>query len=79
MKYLVLFVVVIAGLFAIKKAQRQQEERERPLHRPASGKAIEPPEPMLACAHCGVHLPKSRCVWRDGKPYCSEDHARLGA
>lgn len=76
MKYLVLFVVVIVGLMVIKKSQR---EKEAALRRARQPKPLPPPEPMLACTRCGVHTPRSRCVWRDGKPYCSEDHARLGA
>ena len=73
MKYLVLFVVVIVGLMLVKKAQQPT--------RPQAPRKTEPqpPERMLACAHCGAHAPASRCVWRDGKPYCSEEHARLGS
>ncbi|MGC9162249.1 MAG: PP0621 family protein [Thiomonas sp.] len=75
MKYLVLFVVVIVGLMLIKK--QQQGTRMPPPGSPR--KPPQVPEAMLPCAHCGVHLPASRCVWRDGKPYCSEEHARLGS
>ena len=74
MKYLVLFVVVIFGLMFIKKAQ--QPRSVRPPQPPPKPKI---PEAMLPCSHCGVHSPASRCVWRDGKPYCSEEHARLGS
>ena len=74
MKYLVLFVVVIVGLMFIKKAQ--QPRSVRPPQPPPKPKI---PEAMLPCSHCGVHSPSSRCVWRDGKPYCSEEHARLGS
>lgn len=72
MKYLVLFVAVIVGLMLVKKSQQPRQPR-RP------GGTGAPPERMLACARCGVHSPASRCVWRDGKPYCSEEHARLGS
>jgi len=75
MKYLVLFVVVIVGLMLIKKSQ---QSRNVPPPNPPR-KAPRVPEPMLPCAHCGVHSPASRCVMRDGKPYCSEEHARLGS
>lgn len=34
-------------------------------------------EDMVRCAQCGVHLPRSDGVKRDGKSYCSEEHARL--
>lgn len=75
MKYLVLFVVVIVGLMLIKKSQ--QAKGVQPPKSPR--KPPQVPEAMLPCAHCGVHSPASRCVMRDGKPYCSEEHARLGS
>ena len=74
MKYLVLFVVVIVGLMLIKRAQQPRTVRPpQPTPKP------QIPEAMLPCAHCGVPSPASRCVWRDGKPFCSDEHARLGS
>jgi len=37
-------------------------------------------ERMVACAHCGVHLPEGESL-RDAaaQPYCCEEHRRLGA
>lgn len=32
------------------------------------------PDDMVQCKHCGVHLPKSECVTRDGQSYCSTSH-----
>lgn len=75
MKYLVLFVVVIVGLMLIKKSQQPRSVRQPP----SPNKPPQVPEAMLPCAHCGVPSPASRCVWRDGKPYCSDEHARLGS
>ena len=75
MKYLVLFVVVIVALMLIKKSQQARTVRPpKPTPKPP-----QIPEAMLPCAHCGVHSPASRCVWRDGKPFCSDEHARLGS
>lgn len=74
MKYLVLFAVVVVGLMLIKKSQQSGQVAPPK----SSRKPPQVPEAMLPCAHCGVHAPASRCVWRDGKPYCSEEHARLG-
>jgi uncharacterized protein len=33
---------------------------------------------LVACAHCGVHLPRSEARQAPGGLYCSEEHARLG-
>jgi uncharacterized protein len=30
---------------------------------------------MLACQHCGLHIPKDECVIKNGKAYCSEAHS----
>ncbi len=35
------------------------------------------PERMVACAHCGVYLPESESLERDGRRFCSEEHRRL--
>jgi uncharacterized protein len=34
-------------------------------------------EQMVACAHCGLHVPESEGV-RAGGFFCSEEHRRLG-
>ncbi len=33
-------------------------------------------ENMVSCARCGLHVPESEAVHREGKHYCSEAHAR---
>ncbi len=42
--------------------------------RPAPG-----PQPMVACARCGLHLPQADAVEGEGgRHYCSPEHRRLG-
>jgi uncharacterized protein len=36
------------------------------------------PGELVACAHCGVHLPRGEARSAAGGEYCSEAHARLG-
>jgi len=36
------------------------------------------PGELVACAHCGVHLPRAEARSAPGGNYCSEEHARLG-
>jgi uncharacterized protein len=43
--------------------------------RPARGVAVDD---MVACAHCGVHLPRADAVVDGDDLYCGEDHRRLG-
>lgn len=33
-----------------------------------------PPEKMVTCAHCGVHLPESEGLADGGRIYCCEAH-----
>ena len=33
---------------------------------------------LVACAHCGVNLPKTEARSAGGRHYCSEEHWRLG-
>jgi uncharacterized protein len=37
------------------------------------------PEPMIRCAECGVHAPKSDSVIVAGRAFCSADHAHRHA
>jgi uncharacterized protein len=36
------------------------------------------PGELVACAQCGVHLPRAEARSAAGGQYCSEEHARLG-
>lgn len=45
--------------------------------RPAAAAAPRPAEAIVACAHCGVHQPRSECIESRGRVYCSAAHRRL--
>jgi uncharacterized protein len=40
--------------------------------------APDAPGDLVPCAHCGVLLPRAEVREAAGKPYCSDEHARLG-
>lgn len=42
----------------------------------AAGGAPQLPEPMIRCAECGVHAPRSDSVVAAGQPFCSAAHAQ---
>ena len=65
MKYLLLVLIVLAGVWWIRQ-QRQP-------HRPSSGKPSGP-QTMVACTHCGVHVPEADLVTGQHGAYCSEAH-----
>jgi uncharacterized protein len=33
---------------------------------------------MVRCAHCGIHIPQSEALQRDGLDYCSKAHRDAG-
>jgi len=33
---------------------------------------------LVRCAHCGVHVPRIEAQTRDGRHFCSREHAQLG-
>lgn len=78
MKYLLTLLVLVIGVkwWLARSRAEQAARRPRPPAPPAPGQG---PQPMLACAHCGLVLPASE-VLRDaeGHPFCGSEHRRLG-
>ena len=81
MKYvLVLLVVLVAAWVALGRHRGRGEPRDTakaaPPPKPAPGTA---PQAMVACAHCGVHLPAADAlVDPQARRYCSEAHRSAG-
>lgn len=71
MKYLVLLIVVVVavGLWRSRRA----------IETPTQTAAPALPQDMLACAHCGVHVPAAEALVESGRVFCSPEHARQGA
>jgi uncharacterized protein len=76
-KFLLLVALAAVVYFLLRNYKsaiaRQQSEDEKAV--PAAPPAGED---MVRCAHCGVHLPRSESFLSDGKPFCSDEHRRLG-
>jgi len=73
MKYLVLLAVlaVAYGLWRNRRAKDAPVQRARP---PAPAL----PQAMLACAHCGVHIPQADALMAGSRPYCCAEHRARG-
>jgi uncharacterized protein len=70
-RLVVLILLVVAAVWLIRRALRAH----------AAGKPQEKvpvPGDLVACAHCGVHLPRAEARESGGRLYCGEEHARLG-
>ena len=44
-----------------------------------SAKPRQQAQDMVACAACGVHIPKSESIFRQGAYYCCKEHSNGGA
>lgn len=73
MKYLVLLVVLVLG-YAWWRSQRHAETPPPRRSTPAAT-----PQDMVACAHCGVHLPRTEALTHGPRSYCCAEHQREDA
>jgi len=74
-KFVILLFAVLLLLWMLFGRSRRGDRADRPPRRtpPASQS-----EAMVACAHCGVHLPRSEAVKVGALSYCSPTHREAG-
>lgn len=82
MKYLLLLVIVVAVLWLMRMGRSSGNgEKGARADAPAGAtpkRRVTAPQEMVACTHCGVHLPRSEAVPDPaGRLYCSESHRLL--
>jgi uncharacterized protein len=74
LKLLIIVFAVVAIVWLLKRAFAAPEDGKA-----QAGPAQTPQGDLVACAHCGVNLPKSEA--RGGASalfFCSDEHLRLG-
>ena len=76
--FLLLGVIALAWL-RTRGGADAEADRDPGRSRSAPGTPPPAPEPMVACAHCGVHLPAADSLREGAHHYCSEGHRQLGA
>jgi uncharacterized protein len=75
MKYLLVLLVVVVGAWLLLGRRRGERPPPAGPRQARTGK----PQAMLACAHCGVHLPQAEALMdAGGRPFCSEAHRLAG-
>lgn len=64
-------VIILIGLWLVLTLIKRAlaSHRKSSSDKPAVAK-------MVACAHCGVHIPESEAVHDGDSHYCSEEHRR---
>lgn len=68
MKLLVLLLVVIVVIWLARAGRRRVVARD------PRAPQVPPREDMVACSHCGVHLPRSEALPGRGGIFCTEAH-----
>lgn len=73
MKYLLVLAVVAVALWLLVRPRVRGSSSSQ------ARRGADAPVEMIACAHCGVHLPRDDAVTDAGaRRYCSEAHRALG-
>ena len=73
MRFLLVIILIVAVVWAIRRGLRSMASRDEAAARPPA------PGELVSCARCGLHLPRSEAREIEGRLFCSEEHARLGA
>ena len=71
-RLVVLILLVVLAVWAIRRALRASRTGEAQKQHPVQ-------QDLVRCARCGVHLPRSEARLAEGRLFCGEEHARLGA
>ena len=71
MKYLLLIALALLALWWWRSLARRGTRRSQAPKQPP---APPPPQDMIACRHCGVHLPGSDAIAGGEGSYCSAAH-----
>ena len=76
MSKIVIVLVALALLVWLVLGSTRRRTKEARRQRPAAtdAQAATKVEGMVACAHCGIHLPTSQALLGQGRPYCSAEH-----
>ena len=74
-RLIVLVLLVVLAVWLIRRALRASAGESA--NRVGQDPSVQ--QPLVACARCGVHLPRAEARESGGRLYCGEEHARLGA
>lgn len=66
-----LFILAVLALLWLLRGLRPKVPPAPPPADPQAG-----PQPMLACAHCGVHLPRDEALPGRGGVFCGDAHRK---
>ena len=71
MKFLLVLAVLVVAFWIWRNNRITDTPAERPVRRER-----DRPVPMIACDHCGTHLPEGEAVKGTDGRYCCQEHRR---
>lgn len=74
MKFLLIFGLILFGLWFLRTKLRGGSVNKTEQKSPAPARQTQLPTEMVACAVCHVHLPRSEALVGPGGLYCSAAH-----
>jgi len=76
---LLIFILLLIVIWWVRRAlQKPLDDFRTGRRNRSAGSEPDLPEQMVACQHCGLHVPESEAVRHGDAVFCSEDHRRLG-
>jgi uncharacterized protein len=78
MKYVVLLIVLVVAI-GVWRSRRRSEEAASQAQSRARSEPPGGPLDIVACAHCGTHVPRTEALMLGSQPYCSPEHRQEGA
>ena len=70
LRLLIWAALIAAGVWLWRKYKAGMAESKKPVDPGA--------QPMVRCAHCGVHLPRDRALSQRQEWYCTQQHLEQG-
>lgn len=70
-RILLIVALVFVGIWLVRKLLGARKTK-------APDNVKDSPDALVKCAHCGVHMPLTDALWKDGRAFCSMTHRNLG-
>lgn len=79
LRILILVAVVVGLALWLLKGRRPAQPKDHQARQPKRNGTPDGPATMVACAHCGVHLPRPEALLDvQGRTFCGEAHRVAG-